>query len=67
MVGLHAEMPGDNLLTGNRSVAVRGTGTALDQDFFPDSVRRSMSFQEGYRMSLSAKNISADVEAAATA
>ena len=59
MVRLTAEMPGDDILDCRMIVAVRGTDTPWDQDYFPDVVRRTMSAQGGYRMSLSAKNIGA--------
>ena len=59
MVRLSAEMPGDDLLDCRMIVAVRGTGTAWDQDYFPDVVRRTMSAGGGYGMSLNAKNIAA--------
>lgn len=57
MVRLSAEMPGDDLLDCRTVVAVRGTQTPWDQDYFPDVVRRTMSAEGGYRMTLSAKNI----------
>lgn len=65
MLAMSADMPGDDLLDCQRIVAVRGTGTCWDQDFYPDSVKRSMSAtpDEGYRMSVTAKNISQEYEA----
>jgi phage protein D len=65
MVKLSADLPGDGLLDCTKTISLRGTGTAFDQVYFPDSVRRSMSMDEGYRMSVTAKNISQDIEAAA--
>ncbi|MDE1915008.1 MAG: hypothetical protein KGJ57_05015 [Sphingomonadales bacterium] len=62
MMKLSADLPADNLLTCSNIVQVRGTGTAWDQDYYPDSVKRSMSVGEGYRMTVTAKNISADLE-----
>lgn len=64
MMKLTADLPGDSLLACTSVVQVRGTGSAWDQDYYPDSVKRSMSMSmdEGYRMSLSAKNISQDLE-----
>ncbi len=59
MMRLSAELPGDDTLDCQMIVAVRGTGTLWDQDYFPDIVRRTMSADGGYRMTLSAKNISA--------
>lgn len=57
MVRLNAEMPGDDLLNCRMIVTVRGTDTPWDQDYLPDVVRRTMSAQGGYRMTLGAKNI----------
>lgn len=62
MMKLSADLPGDGLLTCNNIVQVRGTGSAWDQDYYPDSVKRSMSVDEGYRMTVNAKNISAHLE-----
>lgn len=67
MVKLDADLPGDAILDCSKTIIVRGTATGWDQVYYPDSVKRSMSMDEGYRMSVSAKNISADVEAAAGA
>jgi phage protein D len=53
---LDASLPGDNLLTTRMLVTVQGTGTPFDQVYYPESVIRSMSIGEGYRMQLSAKN-----------
>jgi phage protein D len=58
-VRLSAEMPGDDLLDCRTIVAVQGTDTPWDQDYFPDAVRRTMSAAGGYRMTLNAKNIGA--------
>lgn len=66
MVKLSADMPGDAILDCTKTIALRGTATGFDQVYFPDSVRRSMSMDEGYRMSVTAKNISQDIEAAAS-
>lgn len=51
-----ATLPGDVLLGTRTLVEVAGTGTAFDQVYWPDSVVRSMSLQEGFRMELRAKN-----------
>ena len=48
--------PADNILTAQTLVTVQGTGTKFDQVYFPDSVIRSMSIDEGYRMRVAAKN-----------
>ncbi len=55
-VRLEASLPGDNLLSTRMLVTVRGTDTAFDQVYYPESVIRSMSISDGYRMQLSAKN-----------
>lgn len=55
-VKLTATMPADNLLDVKTLIQVNGTGTAFDQLYYPDSVTRSMSIQEGYVMRISAKN-----------
>jgi hypothetical protein len=53
---LDSRMPADSILTAQTLVTVQGTGTAFDQVYFPDSVIRSMSMDEGYSMRLAAKN-----------
>ena len=53
---LEASLPADNILTAQTLVTVQGTGTKFDQVYFVDSVIRSMSVDEGYRMRLAAKN-----------
>ena len=53
---LDANLPADNILTAQTLVTVQGTGTPFDQVYIPDSVIRSMSVDEGYRMQLAAKN-----------
>ena len=53
---LSASLPGDNALTTRVPVLMVGSGTAWDQLYYPDRVTRRLSFQEGYRMDLSAKN-----------
>jgi hypothetical protein len=55
-VNLAASMPADNILTTRNILKVAGTGTAYDQIYYPATVRRSMSVDEGYRMEVSAKN-----------
>ncbi|OVE45656.1 hypothetical protein CBW21_21935 [Chromobacterium violaceum] len=53
---LSCSMPGDNLLMPNTMVRVEGTASGFDQLYFVESVRRSLSFDSGYTMSLEAKN-----------
>ncbi|KVQ85577.1 MULTISPECIES: phage late control D family protein [Burkholderia cepacia complex] len=55
-----ANMPADNILTPRTLVSVTGTGTAFDQIYYPESVIRTMSIRDGYRMTLSAKNHSVE-------
>ncbi|MDK4804951.1 MAG: hypothetical protein OC190_00210 [Novosphingobium aromaticivorans] len=62
MVRLSADLPGDMLLDCSMLLQVRGTGTSWDQTYYPDSVKRSMSIDEGFRMTVTAKNISDTVE-----
>lgn len=57
-VNVSADMPGDDLLTTNVAVKVVGTNSAFDQIYYPASIRRSYSWDEGYRMSLRARNFS---------
>lgn len=65
-VKMSADLPGDDLLDCSKVVQVRGTSTSWDQDYYPDSVKRSMSVDEGYRMTVTGKNIDASTEAAAS-
>ena len=53
---LTASLPGDNLLTTRCMVRLVGTGTSWDHIYYPDTVTRRLSMQEGYRMDLKAKN-----------
>ena len=53
---LDASLPGDNILSTRTLVQLVGTGTAWDQLYYPDSVTRRLSFTEGYRMEVRAKN-----------
>lgn len=57
---LVATMPADNKLHVTDVIQVTGTGTAYDQQYFPDSIVRSMSMSEGYAMTVRAKNHAAD-------
>jgi len=61
---LTANLPGDNILGIDTMVQVIGTDTAWDQTYFPDSVVRRMSFDEGYAMTLQAKNHAPDSQVA---
>lgn len=55
-MNLTADLPGDLLLSATNMVKVIGTGTAFDQTYFASSVVRTFSFDEGFRMALTAKN-----------
>ena len=56
-------MPADDILDCSKVIQVRGTETAFDQIYYPESVMRSMSISEGYRMNIRAKNLSPDLDA----
>lgn len=60
---LHAELPGDVLLTTRAIVRVQGTGTAWDQDYYPSEISRSMNIDGGYGMRVDAKNTAPQNEA----
>jgi hypothetical protein len=45
-------------------IPLSGTGTAFDQTYFPESIQRRMHFEEGYRMTVNARNHSDEVEPA---
>lgn len=49
-------LPGDNLLTVQTMIQLVGTGTGWDQMYFPDTIHRRFSFEEGYVMEVQAKN-----------
>lgn len=53
---LTARLPGDNLLSTRSMVQLVGTNTAWDQNYYPDTVTRTLSAADGYRMELRAKN-----------
>nr|WP_199065125.1 hypothetical protein [Chromobacterium sp. ASV5] len=53
---MSCSMPGDNILMPNTIVRVQGTASGFDQLYYVDSVRRSLSFESGYTMMLTAKN-----------
>lgn len=63
-VNFHAELLADNNLTTRNVIRVTGTGTAYDQLYYPASVSRSMSFDGGYKMQISAKNQSPQIQEA---
>ena len=53
---LSASLPGDSLLSTRTQVQLVGTATDWDQLYFPETVTRRLSFNEGYVMDLRAKN-----------
>ena len=53
---ISAELPGDSILDCRSLVRLSGTGTDFDQLYYPESVTRRLAFEEGYSMSLRAKN-----------
>ena len=59
---LSADLPGDSILDIMHVIPVSGTGTAFDQTYYPESIQRTLSNDEGFRMKVSAKNHSDEVE-----
>ena len=53
---MEATLPGDSILDTRVLVQVEGTGTAFDQVYWPESIVRSLSIHEGFKMELHAKN-----------
>ena len=53
---IQAELPGDNILSIDNPVQLTGTGTNFDNFYHAQSVLRRFSFDEGYSMTLEAKN-----------
>lgn len=53
---------GDNLLTPQTLVRIEGTQSPFDQVYWCDSVRRTLSWENGYTMSISGKNHSPALE-----
>lgn len=54
--------PGDNSLDVTSIVKLSGTGTAWDQNYYPDSISRVMTVNGGYALSGHAKNHSPESE-----
>lgn len=61
---VNISIPADSTLDIMHSIPVTGTGTAFDQTYYPESITRRMSFEDGYSMSISAKNHSDELEPA---
>ena len=55
-------MPGDNDIDTTSLIQLSGTGTAFDQMYYPDSIHRTLNFDSGYEMTISAKNHAPDSE-----
>ena len=55
-IRLEALLPADNLLQRTSIIRVQGMGLAYDQLYYPESITRTMSMDEGYRMKIHAKN-----------
>jgi phage protein D len=55
-----ASLPGDNLMTTRTMICLAGTGTAWDQFYYPDTIHRRLSRDDGYRMDVRAKNHSTE-------
>ena len=53
---ISCELPGDLELDARSVVRLAGTGTDFDQIYYPESVTRRIAFEEGFTMSLRAKN-----------
>ncbi|MDF7658302.1 type IV secretion protein Rhs [Erwiniaceae bacterium L1_54_6] len=53
---------GDNLLTPDTIVRIEGTQSPFDQIYWCDSVRRTLSWESGYSMTVSGKNHSPALE-----
>lgn len=54
------DIPGNDVLDVTSVIRLNGTGTAWDQDYFPDSLKRSLSIDEGYRLKVDSKNHAPD-------
>jgi hypothetical protein len=62
---MSCRVPGDVTLNAQTVIQVSGTNTAFDQTYFPSAITRSMSFDGGFNMNVSAKNHSAVSQAVA--
>lgn len=61
-MNINITMPGDNILTNQNIVKVEGTGTNLDQVYYPTSITRTIR-PDGYSMSFEGKNHQPNSEA----
>jgi phage protein D len=62
-MSMTAYLPADSILNCEMILRVQGTDSSFDQDYYPESVMRSMSIGEGYRMNIRAKNTSPELAA----
>jgi phage protein D len=51
------DVPGDAVLTPRSLIVLSGTGTSFDQSFYPDQISLKLSFDDGFTMSVTARNI----------
>ena len=61
-MSLSAYMPADQSLDCSKTIKVRGTGTPMDQLYYPARVIRRMDMQDGYLMQIEAKNSRPELE-----
>jgi len=59
---LSLTLPGNDDLNRNSVIQVSGTGTDYDQAYYPDTITRRFSLDQGYRMEVNAKNHHPDSE-----
>lgn len=57
---LNATLTGNDTLTTQSTINLRGTNTDYDQTYFPSSISRRLSIEEGYTMEIIAKNHATD-------
>ena len=50
------DCPGELTMTTRQMISLTGTGTAFDQNYYVDSIERSISLDGGFHQSVSAKN-----------
>lgn len=53
---VHGELPGDIVLSKTIPIRVQGMGAPWDQVYFPRSIMRSMSGEDGFSMEFEARN-----------
>ncbi len=61
-VRLTAMLPGENTLKKDSLIQVKGTDSAFDHIYYSEAIERRISIDEGYSMTISAKNHSVDSE-----